>query len=552
MNKKIRAIALVLAASMMFSVAGCRKDPEPAVSSATTTSAEESTTTTTTAAETSEAPSASETTALPKKEGKIEFPTGERYHYDMSLTLNEEERTIGGHVDFTFFNDSTEDWDKLCLRDYSSLFKNPKDAGYDSGIETNGAITEIKSVTDSRNSGTIEIERDKDVSVVWVPLATKLAPGEKMTLSYDFVAVIPTVADRYGVSDGVFCVTNFYPILAEYTSSGWSHAGYYSVGECFYSEISDYDVKLTVPSGMTVLSTGVETGETSSGSDKTISIFAECVRDFVFCGSSEFKLVEGDYNATHVRVAYTEEENPEGDKLEAELSLKGAIDSLAAFGAAFGEYPYQDLEVIVAPISAGGMEYPNLVIISKTFVSDSSGMTAEEQYQAMVDNVVSHEVGHQWFMGIVGSNSGMQPWLDESFASFTEYVYERYVYPDRQQYTVEFDSGESSSDDDGLYFTSDGTAVPINMPYYDYKDEWVYIMAVYMQGKEVLKKMCSILGQDEFYGIVKEYVKRNAFRNADQTDFFSVLYEIAGKDNEELNKVIKKNFDDKVQPDKFA
>ena len=206
----------------------------------------------------------------------------------------------------------------------------------------------------------------------------------------------------------------------------------------------------------------------------------------------------------------------------------------------------------MAPISAGGMEYPNLVIISKTFVSDSSGMTAEEQYQAMVDNVVSHEVGHQWFMGIVGSNSGMQPWLDESFASFTEYVYERYVYPDRQQYTVEFDSGESSSDDDGLYFTSDGTAVPINMPYYDYKDEWVYIMAVYMQGKEVLKKMCSILGQDEFYGIVKEYVKRNAFRNADQTDFFSVLYEIAGKDNEELNKVIKKNFDDKVQPDKFA
>ena len=548
MNKNIRAVALVLAVSVMFSVAGCRKDPEPTTSETTTTT-EESTTATTTA----ETTAPSETSAVPKKGEKIEFPTGDRYHYKMDLTLNEEERTIGGHVEFTFFNDSDKDWDKLCLRDYSSLFKNPTDAGYDSAVKTEGALTEITNVTDSRGSGTIEISRDKDVSVVWVPLATKLAPAEKMTLSYDFVATIPTVADRYGVSEGVFCVTNFYPILAEYTSEGWSHAAYYSMGECFYSEISDYDVNLTLPSDLVMLSTGVETGESASGSSKTITIFAECVRDFVFCASDRFKLVEGDYGDTHVRTAYMEEENPEGDKMEAEISLKAAIDSLAAFGTAFGEYPYKDLEVILAPISAGGMEYPNLVIISKTYVSGGNEDSLRSQYQEMADNVVSHEVGHQWFMGIVGSNSGMQPWLDESFASFTEYVYEVYVYPAKEEPAamVIDDSGFTAVDDWTVSY-KDENSVTINLPYYDYPDEWTYVSAVYWIGKDVLKRMNDILGQEQFYGIIHEYVKRNAFKNADQTDFFKVLYEKAGTDNEELNKVIKQFFDEKVQPSKFS
>ncbi|MBP5654721.1 MAG: M1 family metallopeptidase [Clostridiales bacterium] len=551
MNKKIRAISLMLVACMLFSVAGCKIRIHSKETTETTTTTEatttEATTEATTTAESSAATEPSETTSsessgFPEKGCKIEFPSGDRYLYKMYLTLDDKKNTIGGHVDATFFNDSSDDWDKLCLRDYSSLFLKPEDAGYDGGVKTNGALTEINNIQDSRTGNTIEYERDKDVSVVWLPLEKKLAPGEKMTLSYDFVAQIPTVADRYGVQDGVFCITNFYPILAEYTSEGWSHIGFYACGECFYSEIADFDVMLTVPSDMVVLSTGVETSEAKEGDTKTIGIYAECVRDFVFCGSKNFKLVEGDYKDTHVRTAYFEEEKPEYDKMEAEIALKAAIDSLEAFGSAFGEYPYKDLEVIIAPISAGGMEYPNLVIISKAFVgTGDSDESRKEIYQLSADNVVSHEVGHQWFMGIVGSNSGLQPWLDESFASFTEYIYELAVYPDKaHQLPVTFDDG---------YYTRN---VPINKSYFDYDDNMSYISSVYWRGKQILVNMYELLGEEQFNGIIREYVHEFAFKNADQMDFFNLLYKYAGTDNEKLNDIIYENFDDTVQPPKAA
>ena len=544
MNKKI--LSILLSGAMLLSLAACKTTPpaetsEPA-SVSTSETTEATTTTTSETTETSET-TPSETSGFPEKGCKLEFPAGDRYHYDMDLKLDTDKNTVSGHVDFNFFNDSEDDWDKLCLRDYSSLFKNPKDAGYDAGIETHGKLTEITNIKDSRDGSTLEYEREKkDVSVVWMPLNTKLAPGEKMTLSYDFVAKIPTVADRYGASDGVFNVTNFYPILAEYTTDGWSHIGYYAVGECFYSEISNYDVKLTVPSDMVVLSTGVETGEIYSGSIKTISIFAECVRDFVFSGSEKFKLIEGDYKDTHVRTAYIEEEKPEYDKLEAEIANKAAIDSLAAFGSAFGEYPYKDLEVILAPISAGGMEYPNLVIISKAYVdSNESEQSRKNIYQMSADDVVSHEVGHQWFMGIVGSNSGLQPWLDESFASFTEYVYEVAVYPNK-------DHSQPITIWDGE--TEDYTK--INRSYFDYQSDFSYIAAVYWDGKDVLIKMYELLGEEKLYGIIREYVHDFAFKNADQKDFFRILYKYAGTENTTLNLVIKKYFTDDVQPSEFA
>ena len=551
MNKNIRIVALCLAASMMISLAACR--PQGQETTATSETTTEATTTTSAASETtkeSETSATSDDNGLPLKGCKIEFkPEDQRYHYDMDLKLDTSRKTIGGHVVFDFYNDSAADWDKLCLRDYPSLYKNPKNVGYDAGVKTHGEITEITNITDGRNNGKIEMTRDEDVSVVWLPLATALKPGEKMTLSYDFVATIPTVADRYGYQDGVYNVTNFYPILAEYTADGWSHAGFSSVGECFYSEISDYDVRLTVPEDMVVLSTGLENGENKRSDSKTITIHADCVRDFVFSCSEDFEVVEGDYKDTHIRVAYTEEDYPEYYGKTAEVYLKASIDSLRIFGEAFGEYPYKDLEVIIAPIAAGGMEYPNLIIITKdSYAAEEDEESQDQIIQLEADNVVSHEIGHQWFMGIVGSNSGMQPWLDESFASYTEYVYDVGVYPDKsdnERLPITFK--DDSSDEEWKANMTESGYIPINRPYYDFDNQFVYITAVYSMGKDLLIDMEKAVGREDFYAIIREYVQENAFRNADQSDFFRVLYKYAGTDNKELNSLTFKYLDDKGQ-----
>ena len=554
MKKLNRLIAAALALSMMLSVSACKVNfgihGKTEVSTGTTATETGTEATTTTTSETSESTKATESEGYPEKGCKIEFkPQDQRYHYDMDLTLDKEKNTVGGHVVFTFFNDSGKDWEELCLRDYSSLYKSPDKVGYDPAVKTHGEITDIKNIVDGRTGNQITMKRDEDESVVWLPLGSKLAPGEKMTLSYDFVAKIPTVADRYGVQDGVYNVTNFYPILAEYTRDGWSHEAFYSTGECFFSEISDYDVKLTVPEKMVVLTTGLEQGETKGTGTKTITIHADCVRDFVFSASEDFKLVEGDYNDTHIRVAYTEEKNPKIDKKYADESLRVSKESLYAFGQAFGEYPYKDLEVILAPIAAGGMEYPNLIIISKDFPDGMDDDFLDSYVTEMAEEVVSHEIGHQWFMGIVGSNSGLQPWLDESFASYTEQVYQDFFHPNQKTGTIDFGEDHFHDEDGNVAGPEDKPPYyPINRSFYEFSDEWSFVVGVYYQGKAALIAMEKAVKRNVFHGIIREYVRNNAFRNADQSDFFKVLYKYAGTDNEKLNEIMEKYFDEKALP----
>ena len=610
-NLPIKCLEAVLAVSLAFSATACKKDTKETSQAETTTSATTQAatqeTTTETSAESTEATTANTTDAtdttdttsasdassssepsvlplkgsVPDKGCKIDFKKQEdRYHYNMDLNLDTEKNTIGGHVEFTFYNDSEADWDKLCLRDYSSLFINAETAGYDGALKTHGATTKIENIVDGRSNEKIEMERDKDVSVVWLPLATKLAPGEKMTLSYDFEAKIPTVADRYGVQDGVFNVTNFYPILAEYTKDGWSHEKFFNCGECFYSEISDYDVKITLPSDTTILTTGLENGETTTDGKKTQSFHADCVRDFVFCASKDFKVIEGDYKDTHIRVAYIEGETPESNKSFAEQSLSASIESLRVFGEAFGEYPYKDLEVVLAPIDAGGMEYPNLVIITnqidKTMEADPDYLN--DYIKHTCAEVVSHEIGHQWFMGIIGSNSGMQPWLDESFASYTEVVYSLATDPEHSRYKPMTDAEKEewerfkeeilkSQDPDTPApaffanhlldeakekFLKDNNDVPINRSFYSYPNDMGYVYSIYETGREALYNLSDAIGYDNFNGIIREYIQRNAFTNTDQSDFFEVLYELAGTDNERLNYCMSVYFDENGQPNKAS
>ncbi|MBO4928746.1 MAG: M1 family metallopeptidase [Clostridiales bacterium] len=560
MKKLSRILAMILTGALILSCAACGKETEETkkkkkktkktTTEATETTDEPTEDPTTTSEEPTDTTTTEDATAttsaqllidVPEKNCPIEIPTDERFHYTMNLELDPDKRTIGGHVEVEFFNYSEDEWDQLCLRDYSSLFIDGKAGGYKPNVTPNGALTEITNITDGRDQSSIEYKREDDQSVVWFPLATKLAPDEKMTLSYDFVATIPTVADRYGVEKGVYNVTNFYPILAVYTENGWSHEEFYNMGECFFSDISDYDVTLSVPEDYTILSTGVEKNEEVKDGKRVYSIDAPCVRDFVFCSCDSFKMVEGDYKDVHIRVVYNEK-NPASSTMDEciEAGLQASIDSLTAFGAAFGEYPYAELDVIVAPIEAGGMEYPNLIIITDDpyMTSPTPGETVSYEY---FREVVAHEIGHQWFMGIVGSNSALEPWLDESFASYTEIVYDSYMglEEDYNYFSREF---MDLSDQNMVKTLMASDIVPINRPHYAFMDDDAYTMAAYYIGKAALFQMEEILGQEVMYGVVREYVRRNAFTNSTESKFFEVLYECVGKDIEELNTLIKSVF----------
>lgn len=104
------------------------------------------------------------------------------------------------------------------------------------------------------------------------------------------------------------------------------------------------------------------------------------------------------------------------------MSLKAAIDAVNAFCDAWGEYPYDTLDVVQTPYNAGGMEYPGLVRIAEMY-ADLIGAEGDESLRLDV----AHEVAHEWFYAVVGNDQYREAWLDESFAVYGELVYQLYT-----------------------------------------------------------------------------------------------------------------------------
>jgi hypothetical protein len=75
---------------------------------------------------------------------------------------------------------------------------------------------------------------------------------------------------------------------------------------------------------------------------------------------------------------------------------------------AIGGYPYKNLYVVSAPLSQSGMEFSGMI-----FLSDELFKASKE-----LDVITYHEIIHQWFYGIVGTDQWNEPFLDEGIADF--------------------------------------------------------------------------------------------------------------------------------------
>ncbi|MBA2407505.1 MAG: hypothetical protein H0V65_05880, partial [Chitinophagales bacterium] len=84
-----------------------------------------------------------------------------------------------------------------------------------------------------------------------------------------------------------------------------------------------------------------------------------------------------------------------------------------------GDYPYPQATAIEGPLKAGdGMEYPMITVISDGFHRVKT-----------LETVIAHEVGHNWFYGILGFNERSNAWMDEGINSYYENRYVEARYP---------------------------------------------------------------------------------------------------------------------------
>jgi hypothetical protein len=245
-----------------------------------------------------------------------------------------------------------------------------------------------------------------------LPLPRSIAPGETLTIDLAWDSVLPDLVERTGVSRDFHFVGQWFPKIARLETDGtWAHFPFHPQAE-FYADFGDYDVTLDVPEAMIVGATGRRVSEIVADGRRRVRQQVQGVHDFAWTAWSAFERREERIAGVDVHLLY-----PLGNALNAERTLAALRFALPHFGERYGPYPYADLTVVHPPAhaaAAGGMEYPTLIT--------TGGPWHQPYWSRAVELVTIHELGHQWFYGLIATNEHDWPFLDEGLNSYAESV----------------------------------------------------------------------------------------------------------------------------------
>ena len=257
-------------------------------------------------------------------------------------------------------------------------------------------------------SGPAEFAFDpKDDTIMSVRLGRTVKPGESAEVEIGFTVDLPNYWGRWGHHNGVTYLLNWYPVLAHHDDKGWERTPFVPWHQPWYQEAGHYTVRLNLPAGQVVASSGRVTAVEAVGADRQrVSITASPARDFAFVCSNWFQTFERKVGSTTVRVhAFPE------NRANAEAMLNVACEVIPIYERWFG--PYFDDEFEIAPSYFGwnGNECSGLVLIDERVMRLP---TAGLRY---LEHLVSHETCHQWFWNVVGTDGFAETFMDEGLVN---------------------------------------------------------------------------------------------------------------------------------------
>ncbi len=481
--------------------------------------------------------------------------------YTIAATLDPTANRLNGTVTIHYTNNAPLELERLWLQLEQNVFAmgsrgasiQPADSRWRGSFPGGGYRIDGVTVTQDGTSYTPDFLIDD--TRMHLPLTQPLAAeGGKVDVTLDYSFVIPQYgADRMGRYDAergtVYEFAQWYPRAYVYDDvNGWNALPYYGQGE-FLLPYGDYDLSLTVPHDMTVVSTGTlqnasevltdaqqarmqqatQTSETvhiirpdevgqasthrASSGNVTWRYRAENVRDVAWAASAAFIWDAATTSrGTLAQSAYPHEGLGEGGEEGWEMSTQYVIAGLEHYSDKWLAYPYP-VYVNVAGV-VGGMEYPMLSFCGV----DARGFA--------LFGVTDHELGHTWFPMVVGSDERRHAWMDEGFNTFINYYSNLAYYGDRAQESryVNRLNGQYMADNIA------GLDTPIDTPPDLIARANLGLLAYRKPAYGLFLLREYILGAERFDMAFKAYIDRWAYKHPKPADFFRTIENVAGED----------------------
>jgi len=476
-----------------------------------------------------------------------------RADYTIHAALLEKDTMVKGDVSINYTNNSPDTLNYLWLQLDQNLFKadsrgaavTPAGDRFDSNGFKGGYTIGKVSVVYAGKTYAIKPYITDTRMQIRLPFAVK-QQGYKITVNIDYSFAIPEHgADRMGrlsTQNGViYQLAQWFPRMCVFDDlNGWNTLPYLGNGE-FYCEYGGIDYYITTPADMIVAGSGdlqnpqqvltpTETKRLAiaAKTDSTVSIIGKDeikpsgrkttgtltwhykmnnTRDVAWAASRAFL-----WDAARVNL-------PSGKKGMAMAvypiesvgreHYSRAVEylkfSMEFYSKTYYEYPWHNAFVVAGV--ALGMEYPGIVFCSDKIVNDD------------LFRDIAHEIGHNWFPMIVGSDERRYGWLDEGFNTFINgYVWKNFnkgEYAEKKSAALGLTKGmqkehdplmiaPDANDDGGMFYFK--TALALN----------------------ILRNV--VLEPDRFDYAFKTYINRWAYRHPQPYDFFRTMNDAAGED----------------------
>lgn len=436
--------------------------------------------------------------------------------YRLELNINDDGYTYNGRSQVDYTNNEDDPLDRLYFR----LLPNGQASYGDGSLKASEVLV---------NGMPAETKLSLSDTVLEILLPESLVIGEQVQLDFEFQGVVPRDFGRegatsgygiYNYSQGVLSLSGWYPILAVYDEDGWNLDPVSPIGDSVYSDIALYSVDVVADSDLILASTGVVLNQETVDGNNQQRIVSGPVRDFYLVMSPDFKVKSVEVDGTSVNSYYLPEHSTGG---EAALSI--AADSLHIFNERFGTYPYNEMDVVEAPMRyALGVEYPGIFLVA-------SGLYDEPEDPSFAITT-AHEVAHQWWYGVVGNDVFEEPWLDEALTTYSSSLfYQEVVGAGAYQGLV----GYWRDRYDRLL--QDGGDEPIteSLSYFEnVSNPGSYGGVVYTKGALFFKSLREEIGDEAFFEALQNYYRKNKYQIARRDDLLGAFDESAGEKLEPL------------------
>lgn len=458
---------------------------------------------------------------------------------------------IGDEV-ITYSNNSPDTLSQIVIRLYQDIGKVGAlrdwyigEKGFNSGVKLNYFIVNDDTLDVSPESK--EIKRGSTNLFVKLnnPLVPKTTINVRIGWEFEISKEFKIRMGNYG--NGNLYVAYWYPEIAVYDDiDGWDKIDYQGSVE-FYNDFSDFDISLKVPSGYVIWGTGdlknakdvlrediYEKYQKAKRSNETINIISQ--KDYengIVTAQNKFNTWHfAADNVTSVAFAMSKSFNWDGASVEVDKKTGRRVLTDAAYPDSVlhwnnaAQYARASIEYMSTKLPG----YPFPYSHATSYCNGSRGGGMESPMMANDGapkgkgrhvGLIFHELAHNYFPFIMGTNERKYAWMDEGWASFLPTVIVNKYVPDYDYLK------------NGIRFLSmsigNEAELPPIIPSYSYKSKYART-GFYTRPATAYYELKELLGEVTFKKALLEYMKRWNGKHPIPIDFFQTFNDVTGED----------------------